>query len=100
MKDLDFSFYFLLFNRLKDLYNAFLVIDDVDALEDFGIFPSAYSEFRQASFHRVGLVHTDFADNLIVVLEAPSYVHGVIFPIALWHVVIDLRKKSAGFMIK
>ena len=41
LKNLDLSFYFLLLDRFQDFDDAFLVVDDVDALEYFGVFASA-----------------------------------------------------------
>jgi hypothetical protein len=41
LEDLDFSLYFLLLDRLEDFNNAFLVVDDIDPLEYFRVFPSS-----------------------------------------------------------
>ena len=38
LENLDLSLDLLLLNRLENLDDAFLVVDDVDALEDFGVF--------------------------------------------------------------
>lgn len=42
LKDLDFSLDLLLLDRLKDFDNAFLVVDDIDPLENLRIFSPAY----------------------------------------------------------
>jgi hypothetical protein len=43
--------YLLFLHRLEDLNNAFLIIDNIDALKDFTVFPPS-----------------NFPDNLIVIL--------------------------------
>ena len=42
LEDLDLTLDLLLLNRLEDLDNAFLVVDDVDALEDFGVLSATW----------------------------------------------------------
>ena len=48
LQDLDLSFYLLLLDRLQDFNDALLIVGDIDALEDFGIFSTSYqrSEYR------------------------------------------------------
>ncbi len=41
LKDLDFSLNLLLLNGLQDLDDAFLVVDNVDALENFRVLSAA-----------------------------------------------------------
>ena len=41
LEDLDFTLDLLLLDRLEDLDDAFLVVDDVDALKNFRVFPSS-----------------------------------------------------------
>lgn len=40
LQDLDLPLYLLLLDRLQDFDDAFLVVDDVDPFENFGVFPS------------------------------------------------------------
>lgn len=42
LQDLDLALYFLLLDRLQDFDDAFLVVDDVDAFEHLGVFPSTW----------------------------------------------------------
>lgn len=46
LQDLNFSLYLLLFHRLKDFDNAFLIIDDIYAFEDLRVLPTAYSDVK------------------------------------------------------
>lgn len=41
LQNLDLALYLLLLNGLEDLDYALLVVDDVDAFEDLGIFSTA-----------------------------------------------------------
>lgn len=42
LQDLDLALYLLLLDGLEDLDDTFLVVDDVDALKDLGVFASAW----------------------------------------------------------
>ena len=42
MQNLDLSFYLLLLDRLEDFDDAFLVVDDINTLKNFGVFASPY----------------------------------------------------------
>lgn len=42
LQDLDFTLNLLLLDGLQDLDAAFLVVDNIDALKDLGIFASAH----------------------------------------------------------
>lgn len=42
LEDLDLTLDLLLLDRLEDLDDAFLVVDDVDAFEYLGVLPAAY----------------------------------------------------------
>lgn len=44
LKNFDFTLYLLLFHRLQNLDNAFLVVDDVDTLENFRVLSSTYKQ--------------------------------------------------------
>lgn len=44
LENLDLTLDLLLLDRLKDLDNTFLVIDDIDALEHFRIFAATYPD--------------------------------------------------------
>jgi hypothetical protein len=74
LQDLDLALYLLLLNRLQDLDDAFLVVDDVDALKNLGVFPAA-----------------NLADHLIVLEHAPGDVDRVVVPVRAGHVRIDVR---------
>jgi hypothetical protein len=54
LQDLDLALYLLLLDGLEDLDDAFLVVNDVDALEDLGVFAAACNEKRSAARVRVG----------------------------------------------
>jgi len=43
LQDLDLSLYLLLLDRLEHFDNTFLVVDYIDAFEDFGVFASSCS---------------------------------------------------------
>lgn len=73
LQDLDFALYLLLLDGLEDLDDAFLVVDDVDALEDLGVFAAA-----------------DLADDLVVFEDAPGDVDRVVVPVGAGHVGIDI----------
>lgn len=47
LQDLDLSLYLLLLNRLQDFDDAFLVVYDVDALEDLAVLPATCEWGRQ-----------------------------------------------------
>lgn len=42
LQDLDLALYLLLLDRLQNLDDALLVVDDVDALEDLGVFAASW----------------------------------------------------------
>lgn len=44
LQDLDLALYLFLLDGLEDLDDTFLVVDDVDALKDLGVFASAWQE--------------------------------------------------------
>lgn len=56
LKDLDFTLNLLLLDRLEYLDDAFLVVDNVDALEHFGVLSAACSKWWLAQN-----VHNSFA---------------------------------------
>ncbi len=41
LQDFDLALYFLLFHRLEHFDDTLLVVNHIDAFEDFGVFPSA-----------------------------------------------------------
>lgn len=41
LQDLDLALYLLLLDRLEDFDDAFLVVDYIDAFEDFGVLSSS-----------------------------------------------------------
>jgi hypothetical protein len=43
LQDLDLSLNLLLLDGLQDLDDAFLIVGDIDSLEDFRILPSPYT---------------------------------------------------------
>jgi hypothetical protein len=47
LQDFDLSLYLLLLDRLQDFDDAFLVVDDIDPLEYFRVFPSSYRVYCQ-----------------------------------------------------
>jgi hypothetical protein len=49
LQDLDFSLDLLLLDGLEDLDYALLVVNDVDAFEDFGVFPSSCTPQESAT---------------------------------------------------
>jgi len=51
LQDFDLTLYLLLLDRLENLDDAFLVIDNVYALEDFGVFPSTYPNINTLALH-------------------------------------------------
>jgi hypothetical protein len=73
LQDLDLALYLLLLDRLQDFDDAFLVVDDVDALKDLRVFSPA-----------------DLANNLVVFEHAPGDVDRVVIPIGAGHVRIDI----------
>lgn len=86
LQDLDLSLDLLLLNRLQDLDNAFLVVDNVDALEYFGVFAATYVGGRSVSlcprirrdrFEDAARIiaqreHTDLAYDLVVLQNTPA----------------------------
>lgn len=49
LENLNFALDLLLLDGLEDLDDAFLVVDDVDTLEDFGVFAAAWDEASAVS---------------------------------------------------
>jgi len=49
LQDLDLALDLLLLNGLEDFNDAFLVVDDVEAFEDFGVFTAACPESSQSA---------------------------------------------------
>ncbi len=47
LQDLDLALYLLLLDRLEHLDDAFLVVDDVDALEHLRVFSSSCPPYSQ-----------------------------------------------------
>lgn len=60
LQDLDLALYLLLLDRLEHLDDAFLIVGDVYAFEDFGVFPSTFQSSRQYIAIGVGLVSALF----------------------------------------
>lgn len=52
LQDLDLALDLLLLDGLEDLDDAFLVVDDVDAFKDFGVFSSAWLGSGQSGARR------------------------------------------------
>jgi hypothetical protein len=73
LQDLDLALYLLLLDGLQDLDDAFLVVDDVDALEDLRV-----------------LSAPDLADDLVVLQDAPGDVDRVVVPVGAGHVRVDI----------
>ena len=73
LKDLDLALYLLLLDRLQHLDDAFLVVDDVDALKDVTVLPPA-----------------DLLDDFVILQDAPRDVHAVVVPVRSWHVLVDV----------
>jgi hypothetical protein len=73
LQNLDLALYLLLLNRLEDFDNAFLVVDDVDALEDLRV-----------------LSTPNLPDHLVVFQDAPGDVDRVVVPVGAGHVRVDI----------
>ena len=73
LQNLDLALYLLLLDRLEDFDDAFLVVDDVDALKHLRVLSAA-----------------DFADHLVVFEHAPGDVDGVVVPVRAGHVCIHI----------
>ena len=73
LQNLDFTLDLLLLDGLEDLDDAFLVVDDVDALKDLGVLSAA-----------------NLADNLVVFQHAPRDVDRVVVPVGAGHVCVDI----------
>ena len=73
LQDLDFSLYLLLLDGLEDFDDAFLVVDDIDALEDLRVFSAP-----------------NLADHFVVLQDAPRDVDRVVVPVGAGHVRIDV----------
>lgn len=50
LQDLDFTLYLLLLDRFEYFDDAFLVVDNINAFEDLGIFASSYGLVSMLSF--------------------------------------------------
>jgi hypothetical protein len=76
LQNLDLALYLLLLDGLEDLDDAFLVVNDVDALEDLGVFAAACNEKRSAVRVRVGeqgqCKRTNFPHDLVVFQDSPA----------------------------
>lgn len=79
LQDLDLALDLLLLDGLEDLDDAFLVVDDVDAFEHFGVFSSAW--FGEWSVGGASSLaggegewegRTDLADDLVVFEDSPA----------------------------
>ena len=64
MQDLDLTLYLLLLDGFEDFDDAFLIVDDVDALKDFRVLSAA-----------------NLADDLVVLEHAPGDVDRVVVPV-------------------
>lgn len=79
LQDLDLALDLLLLDRLKHLDDALLVVDDVDALKHLRVLAAACrlvspaSRRRWRPAHQEGDIHTNFANDLIVLKHAPAY---------------------------
>ena len=51
LQDLDLSFYLLLLHRLENLDDAFLIIDDIYALEYFGVLSASCNSYQQQTIN-------------------------------------------------
>ena len=86
LQDLDLPLDLLLLDRLQHLDDALLVVDDIDAFEDFRVFPSPCNAGLILVYTR-GIEDaqmqalTDFAYYLVVLQHAPGDVHAVIVPV-------------------
>jgi hypothetical protein len=49
LQNLDLTLYLLLLNRFEDLDDAFLVVDDIDALEDLGVLSAAWTGQKRSA---------------------------------------------------
>lgn len=96
LKDLNFSLYLLLLDRLEDFDDAFLVVDDVDSLEYFRVFSTACSSWYQFMVPVKTAVggskgaRTYFPNNFIVLQHAPRDVDAIIVPVCPWHLLVDV----------
>ena len=59
LQNLDLALYLLLLDGLEDLDDAFLVVDDIDALEDLGVLSAAWGGSVGCPRHRRGGVLLD-----------------------------------------
>ena len=103
LQNLDLALDLLLLNGLEDFDHAFLVVDDVKALEDFRVFAaacwwrSAYSfltcllfVLQHATTHIRSFPHTDLAHDLVVLQHTPADVYAVVVPVCPRHLLIDI----------
>jgi hypothetical protein len=99
LEDLDFTLDLLLLNRLEDFNDAFLVVNHVDAFEDFRVFSTTYkhlaSVVNSSSKHNVRifarvLLLTNLAHDLVVFQNAPADVHRVVIPVGARHLLVDI----------
>lgn len=87
LQDLDLTLDLLLLDRLEDLDDAFLVVDDVDAFEHLGVFPpSCVVSIDLSSPDEL----TYLAHNLVVFQDPPRHIHAVIVPVGPRHSLVDI----------
>jgi len=77
LQDFDFAFDFFLLDGFEDFDDAFGVVPDVDAFEDFGVFAAA-----------------DFADDFVIFLVAPVDGEGFVVPVVAGAVDVDVGVDS------
>jgi hypothetical protein len=85
LKNLDLALYLLLLDRLQDLDDAFLVVDNVDALKDLRVLSPAFcgvmvskqqaapAEGDETKAGTREKEHTNFAHHLVVFQDTPAY---------------------------
>ena len=73
LQNLDLALDLLLLDRLQDLDDAFLIVDNVDAFKHLRVLAAAWkleSDMPKA-WVSGGQMHTDLADDLVVLQHAP-----------------------------
>jgi len=101
LEDFDLALDLLLFDGFEDFDDAFLVVDDVEAFEDFGVFAAAWLNcvsglllldiLRQCAIYSFAWEsHTDLAHDLVVLQHAPANVHAVVIPVCPRHLLVDI----------
>jgi hypothetical protein len=73
LKNLDLSLNLLLLDRLQDLDNALLVVDNIDTLKDFRVLSAA-----------------DLSNNLVVFQDSPADINTVVVPVTAGHALVDI----------